>query len=192
MRHEQVRGHLLDDLIDERLTESVAEAAADDDRLQVEEVLGRCETDAQSPRGVVDQLLRHSIALRERSRVDAGAEALATTLFHDPEQCRLLPALDQTPRAALHAGSSRVGLETAATSAGTPQATWLHDDVTDLPAGSPAVMELAVEDEAPSDAGAHPDAEQVLIRSTRSSLVLAEDADADIVSDPHLLPPKRL
>ena len=44
-----------------------------------------------------------------------------------------------------------------------------------------------------SDAGAHPDAEQVLVPSTRSALVLTKDAQADIVSDScRLLPPKRL
>ena len=176
VRHEQVRGHLLDDLIDERLTEPVAEAAADDDRLQVEEVLRRCETDAQSPRGVVDQLLRHSIALLERARLDARAEPVAAALSMIPNRFVLCPRLTSAARA-LHARPSGVGLEAAAPAAGAPQPAGPDDHVTELPAGAPAVAELALEDEAPADAGADPDAEQVLVRATRAARVGAEDAD---------------
>ena len=54
--HEEVRCHLRHDAIDEWLAEAVAEAAAHDDRLQVEKVLSRGKTDAQRPGRVLDQL----------------------------------------------------------------------------------------------------------------------------------------
>ena len=62
----------------------------------------------------------------------------------------------------------------------------------DLPGRTPAVVELAVQDEPAADAGADPHAEDVLEGPARAATVLAEDADAHVVVDRHLRPVHRL
>src|SRR3954466_11805085 len=91
---EQVREHRLADLLDPRLAEPDAEAAADHHGLRVEQVHGGGDAVAERLDGLLEQLLRHLVAALQRSLPDAAGQPVAPALLHDLEQVRLLALLD--------------------------------------------------------------------------------------------------
>src|SRR4030095_2102818 len=138
------------------------------DRLEVEQVLCRRQTEAQRPGRILDELLGHVITALEGLRIDAGGEALTTVLAHDVKQARLVATRGEHPCTPFHSCPPGIGLDAAAASAGAAPTSGLHHHVTDLASRPPPIVEHAVDDEAHADAGSNPDPEEVLEGSTDS------------------------
>src|SRR5205823_2558825 len=106
------------DPVHEGLAEAVAEAAADDDRLQVEQVLGVGHRDPQGLDGVVDQPLGHLVLAFQGGRDHTAGQAIAASVGHDLEELGLEPLLGlPAPGRGLYAAASGVSLEAAAAAA---------------------------------------------------------------------------
>src|SRR5215472_13612933 len=183
----KVRPGRLLDAVDEGRTEAVAQAAAHDDGLQVEQVLGVGQGQAEGPHGLVDQLDRHLVALLQRVPDGAAGDAVAASSAHDAEQVGGA-ALFVVPAAGrhLHPRPARVRLEAAAHPAAAAAPAVLDDRVADLAGRAPALAQLATQDQAAADARPDEHAEQVLVGPAGAALPLAEDRDPDVVVDPDL------
>src|SRR3954468_12671714 len=180
---EQVREHRLADLLDPRLAEPDAEAAADHHGLRVEQVHGGGDAVAERLDGLLEQLLRHLVAALQRSLPDAAGQPVAPALLHDLEQVRLLALLDAAAGARLHRPAPGVGLHAAAAAARAARAVHLDDHVADLRGGPAAEPRLAVEDDPAADAGAPEDAEQGAVGLRGADLELGVDGAADVVAE---------
>src|SRR5207247_10296245 len=155
----------LRDPVDERPAQPTPEPSSDHDRLEIEEVLRGGERDTQSPDRVVDQRHGHLVFLGEGLRDHAAGQAILALGFHDVEQGRLLPALDELASPGLDPTPARVGLEVTLAAVGTRPATGLHDRVADLAGSAPAVPELPVKDETAAHAGPDEHAQDVPVRT---------------------------
>src|SRR5215218_9627919 len=167
---EQHRGRAVvrEDVGEHRVLEALAvgvaeahpEAAAQHDRLDVEQVHGRGDARAERLDGAVDEPHRHRVLADERAGPDAAGQALAALLLHDLEQVGLLALLHELARASLHRAAARVGLHAAVAAARALRPADLDDHVADLARGVAAEPQLAVEHHAAADARAPEDAEQ--------------------------------
>src|SRR2546429_4818756 len=154
----QPRRHRLGDAIDERRAQPVAETSADNDRLQVEQVLGVGQRDAQGPDRLVDQVHRDGVVAGQRLGDHPTGGPVPASLVHDVEEfgapAASAPALggrlDRTP--------AGVRLQVTALAATAAAAAVPDDRVTDLSGGAETDSELVVQDQAAADAGAHEDA----------------------------------
>ena len=183
---EQVLVHLLGDLLDVGLAEADPEPAADDHRLDVEQVDRRPDAGAERLQGAVDELLGHRVAVLERPLPDPAGEPVAAVLLHDLEQLRLRPIGVLAPRPRLHRPAPGVGLHAAAAAAGAAGAAANDHHVPDLARRAAPDPALAVEDQAAADPGAPEDAEDRLVRLPGAELELGVGGDVDVVADPHL------
>ena len=165
------------------LAEAYAEAAADDHRLDVEQVHGRGDArpSASTARSIsfVATLsscssARSQMPLVRRSRRCSAASSNRLVLAP--------PALDASG-AGLHRRAPGVGLEAAAAPARAAAAALAHDGVADLAGAAAAVPRLAVEDQAAADAGAPEDAEQRAVGAAGAEHELGLGRDADVVAE---------
>ena len=78
-----------------------------------------------------------------------------------------MAGVGETPRLGLDPRSAGVRLEVTEPPIRADAAVRLHDRVADLPRGSGPLVEPTVQDEPAADTGAHPDAEEVPVRTTR-------------------------
>src|SRR5262249_11527163 len=145
---------LLLDPSNERLAELVAEPAADDHGLDVEQVLHRADARRQGQDGPLDQPLGQLVALVQRVQPDARRDVWPALPLLDLEELGLLAPLDLALRPGLHRGPPGVGLEAALVAAAAQRAAAPHDDVADLAGRAAAAPDLPVEDDPAADARA--------------------------------------
>src|SRR4051812_40101745 len=182
---EQMRLHRRGDARDVRVAEPDAQPAADDDRVDVEQVLRGGDAGAERGDRARHELHRHRVLRAQRAGPDAAGQPVAAALLHDLEQLRVLAVVMQAPRAGLHGGASRVGLHAAAASAGAAGAVAAHDDVADLARGPAPEPRLAAEHEAAADAGAPEDAEDGVELAGGAELELGVGRHLHVVAEPH-------
>ena len=106
--------HRVDDPHAVGLAEAHAQAAADHDGLDVEQVDGRGDARAERAHGAVDQARRDLVAVLERALPDAARQAVAVVLGGQLEELRLGAVVVQAARVGLHRRAAGVGLEAAA------------------------------------------------------------------------------
>ena len=163
--------------------EPLAEAAADDDRLHVEQCHGRADPDPERLHRAQDQLLRNLVARLQRAQPDPAREPVAPPLLHQLEQHRRT-LLGELARPLLERPAARIRLDATLETAVAAAAAGLRADVADL-AGRAAARELpAVHHDAAADARAPEDAEERVEPATGAEAVLGLDRDVDVVSDP--------
>src|ERR1022692_1350948 len=163
--------------------EAGAEAAADHDRVEIEQVDRRTDTGAERLHGAVDQPRRELVAAHERRGPDAARQAIALVLAHQLEQFRLRSFRLGPPGAPLHRRAAGGRLEAALPAARARGSVHPDDDVPELSRGAAAEPELAVDHDRAADAGAPPDAEERAIRPPRAEEPLGFDGDADVVAE---------
>ena len=147
------------------LAQADAQAAADDDGIDVEHVLHRGHAGAERRDRVVHELDGQLVAALQRARPDAARQPVAAAVAHDVEEVGLVALLLALAGADLHRAAAGVGLHAAAPPAGAARAVALDDDMADLAGGAAADPRAAVEDDAAADAGAPEHAEQRAIRA---------------------------
>src|SRR3954447_12485938 len=179
---EQVRAHLLGQAGTGGLAELDADAAAEDDRLDVEQVDGAGDAGAERAVRAVHDVAGELVALLEGARPDAGGQAVALALLHQLEEHGLLALVDAAAGLELHRLAPRVGLHAAGAPARALRAALLDDHVADLAGAAAAVPLLAVEDQAAADARAPEDAEQRLVVAPRAELELGGGRHRDVVA----------
>src|ERR1700736_2243746 len=86
IRHVQAGMHGLRDTVHEGRAELVPQSAAENNRLQVEQVLRVGERDPKRPNRLVDQLDYNPVLLGKRGRDHAARGAVSTLLLHDLEE----------------------------------------------------------------------------------------------------------
>src|SRR5262249_4705222 len=111
-----------------RRAEALAEPAAADDGVDVEEGHRRTDADPERVDRLVEQIARHSVARVERPQPHTARQLLAAALAHQVEEDGLaLPRLPACAR--LERAAAGIGLDAAAESAVAPPATRLCADV---------------------------------------------------------------
>src|SRR5262245_6074412 len=116
---EQVRVHALGDPLGPGVAEPGPEPAADDHRLDVEQVDRRGDPGPERLIGLVHQLLGELVAVLQRALPDAAGQPVATALLHDLEELRLVSlVLDEVAGADLHRPAPGVGLHASVAAAG--------------------------------------------------------------------------
>src|SRR5215211_3057005 len=118
-----------------------ADRAAEDDRLDVEQVHRRGDAGAERLDGAVDEPHRHRVLAHQRAGPDPTGQALAAPLLHDREQVRLLPLADELACPGLHRAAARVGLHAALAAARALRPAHLDHHVADLARGVAAEPE---------------------------------------------------
>ena len=111
--------------------EPLAEAAADDHRLDVEQRHGRADPDPERLDGALDQLLRDLVARLQRAQPDAARQPVAPALLHQLEQHRRA-LLGELARPLLERAPAGVGLDASLEPTVAPAAAGLRADVADL------------------------------------------------------------
>ena len=86
---EEVGQHRVEDALGVGLAEADAQAAADDDRVDVEHVLDRGDAGAERRDGVVHELDGELVVAVQRARPDAARQPVAPALLHDLEELGL-------------------------------------------------------------------------------------------------------
>src|ERR1700736_3919219 len=188
----QPRHHRLGDAIDERRAQPVAEPAANDDRLQVEKVLGVGQRDAQCPDRLVDQTDCDGVMRGEGLGDHPAGGSVAPPLLHDVEELCAAACGAPAPGGGLHGTATGVRLQVPPLAAAAAAAAVADERVPDLAGGSETDPQLVVEDQAAAHAGAHEDTEEVFEGPSRASLPLAQDGRPDVVVHLDMGPSQRL
>src|SRR5262249_18557584 len=148
---EEVGMHLLDDPVLVGLAESDPDPAADDHRLDVEQVDRGGDPRSERLDRLIDQLDRQLVLLVQRPLPDPARESIAPVPLGDLEEVGLAALLVLPTRTLLHRRAPGVGLEATAAPARTMAATHLHHHVADLAGAAAPEPVLAVEDDPAAD-----------------------------------------
>ncbi len=180
---EQVRVHRLDDSLRVGLSQPGAEPAADDHRLDVEQVDRRGDPGAECPDGAVDQLRRQRVLGLQSPLPDPAGQPVVLVLLHDLEQVGLAAVLVLGSRLGLHRRPARIGLDASAPPAGALRAALLDHHVSDLAGTAAPQPRLAVEDQPAADPGAPEDSDERLVGTSGAELELGLGCHLHVVAD---------
>src|SRR3984893_17175491 len=186
IRHVQAGMHGLSDPVHEGLAELVPQSAAENNRLQVEQVLRVGERDAKRPDRLVDQLDYNAVLLGERGRDHAARGAISTLLLHDLEELGA-PALRlPSTRRVLDRSATGVGLQVTEHAAAALASSVLDQCVANLTRRAKSLPQLTVQHQAATNPGAHEHAQEVLEGPTRALPPLAEHRHAHVIIEVHV------
>src|SRR2546423_1498831 len=181
---EQVRLHRVGYPVGKRLAEAHAQSAADDHRLDIEQVDGRGDARAECGDRFLEYFLRQLVVMLERPLPDAAGQPGTSALLHQLEQLGLLALLRPLAGPGLHRGAARVGLEAPATPTRAPGTALLDDHMPDLARPAPAEPRLACENQAAADPSPPEHAEQRLVLTAGAQIELGVGGHLDVVADP--------
>ena len=186
-----MRDHGRLDPADERLAELVAEAAADQDGLDVDQVDGRGDGGAEGLDRAVDQLVGQRVAGVQGGLPDAAAHPGAAQPLLDGQQLGRAAGGRGRPGGALQGDPAGVGLHAAAAPARAQLAAVDHHHVADL-AGRPvgAGPQPAAEDEGAAHPRPGEHAQQVVEAAAGPEPVLGQGGHDHVVVDHHPLDPE--
>jgi hypothetical protein len=183
-----VRAHLGADVFGSVRAKTGSEAAAEDDAIDVKEVDDRGTGSGNGVVRVVDEFVRETVVLSQRSFPHTTCEAIPVRLAHEVEQLRALSAFVELARASLHRRSPRVRLGASTAAARTNTSTELHDGVPELAGGPIAFPSLASEHDRPAEAGSPPDGQERLEVAAGAEFEFGGGGCCDVVCHPHTGP----
>src|SRR5256885_343605 len=175
-----MRKHGLPNSLGHGFTQARAEAAADHNRLQVDQVDGRGGAGAEGLDRALDQPLGELVALFDRVRPHSTRQSVAAVLLHELEQAGLGTALHCASGPQLHRIATGIGLEAAAAPARAPSSADLHDGVADFARGASTEPTLLVDHDRTAHPGPPPKAEKGSVATTCAQRGLGLDRDAEV------------